>query len=230
MDKFNSVAKHIQKNLLAGLLTVLPLGITLFILKFIFTKADGILKPILSFIPWLPDNNTGISALTVFVLIYIVGLISSHVLGKRLMEFLFHKIPQRIPVISKLYSMFKGFVDTLSPGGNEDKIKGKIVKVKCSAFGPKSFLLGLLTNVVPCKDLDKSREVQDDDLYGIVFISSSPLPNSGQLIFVPLNDIYETLYDAEVTQEQYMSLIASMGTVTPNDLNFSPNKTNLAIQ
>ena len=95
------VVLHVQTMLAAGLLVVLPIGVTIFILKFFFDLFDPILQPLLKFLPG--PNIPGLGVITLVLSVYLVGLIATQVVGGRLIN-VGHRVMERIPVVKSIYS------------------------------------------------------------------------------------------------------------------------------
>ncbi len=74
-----SMVLHVQTMLAAGLLVVLPIGVTIFILKFFFDLFDPILQPLLKFLPG--PRIPGLGIITLVLSVYLVGLIATQVVG-----------------------------------------------------------------------------------------------------------------------------------------------------
>jgi uncharacterized membrane protein len=214
LPKLPNIAEHIRKNLVAGLLWLIPLIVTYLLLKFIFGRADNLFQPILRFIPWISEHTFGVSSAIILILMYFTGLVGNLVVGKLFLNFLLHKIPQHIPVVNKVYSLLRGLTDALSPG-ESGKITGKVVAVKLKSFDEKPIIFGLLMAICNAKELGISDIAISDELYGSVFFSASPFPNAGQLVLFPLSSIYEV----NMTQEEFWKFLASFGTVIPKNLN-----------
>jgi uncharacterized membrane protein len=72
---YERALRHIRRTFTKGLFVVIPLGITLFILKFLFNLADGILGPHLaslySLITHHPGYIPGLGMLSGFIVIYL---------------------------------------------------------------------------------------------------------------------------------------------------------------
>ena len=66
---------HIRTTLIAGLLAILPIGVTLFVLKFFFELLDPILGPIFDMgnVRIFP----GLGVIVLLILLYVVGIITS---------------------------------------------------------------------------------------------------------------------------------------------------------
>jgi len=85
-----NILKHLRTKIFAGILVVLPLGITFLVLKLVFNALDSILGPL------IPDINIslfhrlfhlpGVGIISFFLLLYLVGLITTNVLGRKLIN------------------------------------------------------------------------------------------------------------------------------------------------
>jgi len=219
-NKLPNITGHVQKRFIAGLLLCLPIFVTLFALNFLFNIIDSLFEPLLGFIPWVSEHTTGVSAAITLAFIYLVGIVSSHVVGKRLINFFLHTLPQRIPVINTVYSLARDFIDAISPG-DDGKITGKVVMVQLSPFDPEPKMMGLLMSIT------RIITETSDKLNGAVFFSSSPFPQSGQLIWFPLSKISDVRVPSQIEgtfdeiwmskkeflqRDAYMKVVASMAT------------------
>lgn len=175
----------------AGLLVILPIGITLLVLKFFFGLLDPILGRFVAFLPWPYIIGSGLAAL--LIALYLIGLIASHVLGRRLIEW-GHLIIERIPLVKIIYSTIRSGVDLLS-GSKDSPYRGAVL-VEFPRRGMKS--IGLVTS---------SLEPTDGEEMVFVYIPTTPVPSSGFLVMVGINDI--TPLDLSV--DDAMKIIISGG-------------------
>jgi len=73
------IGKKLRTRFLTGILVIVPIGVTIWILVWIFTAIDGILRPIVR-IP-------GLGFVVMILLIYLVGVMASNVVGRRLINY-----------------------------------------------------------------------------------------------------------------------------------------------
>src|SRR6185369_9981738 len=94
--------RHLKGRFVAGLIVVVPLGITIFALKFLFNAADGILGPYLaglySAITGHEGYIPGLGMITGGVVIYLAGLLATNVIGGRLLRW-WDALVVRIPLV-----------------------------------------------------------------------------------------------------------------------------------
>ena len=119
---------HVQQNLLAGLLTILPLAAVWFVLKIVIDVLADIGRPVADWLastvkPMLPEaiqwlfNETTlyvVAALLTLVLLYAVGMIAKRVVGQRLLNG-FEAFIQRVPFIHMIYNSTKKVVAAFKP-------------------------------------------------------------------------------------------------------------------
>ncbi len=175
----------------AGLLVILPIGITLLVLKFFFDLLDPILRQPLEFLPGPYIIGSGLAALV--VALYLIGLVTSHVVGRRLIE-VGHLIIERIPLVKIIYSTTRSGVELLS-GSKDSPYRGAVL-VDFPRPGMKS--IGLVTS---------SLQPADEEEMVFVYIPTTPVPSSGFLVVVGVKDV--TPLDMSV--DDAMKIIISGG-------------------
>lgn len=185
-------------HFLAGILIVVPLGATAFILYWIFEKADNILQFAIERVVGHPIPGVGFGLL--IVLIYLVGLIASNVGGKRLIQY-GESLLARVPLVRPLYTGIKQLLDSFySPG------KAGIIQVVLVEFPRKGiWTIGFITN----ETVTQSGKVQLN-----IFIPTSPNPTSGFLQIVREDDIIRT----DIPVEAALKMIISAGRVSPEEV------------
>ncbi len=75
---------HIRTTLIAGLLAILPIGVTIFVLKFFFELLDPILGPIFNMgnVQIFP----GLGVIVLLILLYGVGIVTTKILSSRIVN------------------------------------------------------------------------------------------------------------------------------------------------
>lgn len=188
-----------------GLIILLPLALTIFILWFIFNRIDSILSGIIS--PFIPAGRPwfyggkALTLLTLLLLILLVGVLARNVAGRRLISS-GERILSRIPVIRKIYTTIRQMSDALLK--REKKLFQRVVLLEYPRKGV--YTLGFVTsesgNLI--NKAIKKRTLN-------VFISTTPNPTSGFLLVVPEK---ETI-PLDMTVEEGMKLIISGGVLSP---------------
>ena len=167
------IALHIQRMLGAGLLVVLPIGITLLVLRFFFELLDPSLQPMLEFLPGTYVTGSGI--LSLVIILYLIGIVASHVIGRRLISF-GHLVMERIPVIKSIYGTTRSGIDMLA--GVKDSPYRGVVLVEWPRRGMR--VIGLVTSYI---ERDDGQEMM------FVYIPTTPVPSSGFLVLVGHEDV-----------------------------------------
>jgi len=188
---FRHLLVHFERSLGAGILVVLPIGVTALILKFFFDLLDPLLEPIVNLIPGPSPPGLGLVAL--LILIYLLGLVTTQVLGVRLIN-LGHRIMEFIPVVKSIYGTARTAVIMLSTS-NDQPYSG-VVLVKFPHPGMQS--IGLVTS----RMVDAAGE---ETL--AVYIPTTPIPSSGFLVIVPAKDVTPT----DMSVDDAMKVVISGG-------------------
>ena len=185
-------AGHIERTLGAGILVVLPIGVTALVLKFFFDLLDPILQE--TVLRRLPGPEIpGLGVLALLVLVYLAGLITTHVVGQALVE-LGHKVLESVPVINSIYSTTRTAIAALSSAG--EQTYSSVVLVEFPREGMQS--IGLVTSRIDNENGEKMLTV---------YIPTTPIPSSGFLIIVPEKDAVPT----EMGVDDAMKVIVSGG-------------------
>ncbi len=143
--------KKITNILLAGLLAILPIYLTGFLLYWMFQTMDAIFQPFV--VKFLHINIRGLGFLVTLGLVFAIGLFVSNVYGAILMTWL-DGLLVRLPVFKGLYRNIKRIIDSLNPK-NPSGFK-EFVLIKNG--GGKGYSCGFLTNSFVLSHPDGSRE------------------------------------------------------------------------
>ena len=93
----------LRNNFIAGVVVLIPIGITLYLTLFIIKVSSGLIPKEINPNHYLPYNIPGLEILIAVLLITIIGWISLSFIGKRLFN-LFESILNKIPIIRTIYS------------------------------------------------------------------------------------------------------------------------------
>ena len=183
---------HFEATLAAGFLVILPLFITIWIMKFIFDLVDPILQTIL--LDYLPiPHYPGMGVLFMLMLLYVAGWFTTHGLGQKMINGV-HWLVERIPGVSTIYSPLRTAMQTL--GKHEDRPYRGVVLVEFPRRGSRS--IGLITSYLG--------ETDGEDMLA-VYVPTTPVPSSGFLIVVPYADVTFT----DLSVDDAMKIIISGG-------------------
>lgn len=198
------VFKHLRAKIFAGILVILPLGITFLVLKFVFNTLDSILGPLLPDITISLFNGTyhppGVGIIAFFLLLYLIGLVTTNVLGRKLVSW-GDRLFTTIPVVKNIYTSSKQLTDAFSATR-----KGSFRQAVFVEFPQEeNYMLGFVTNELT--DLEQQKKVT-------VFIPTAFVPPQGFLLFLPK----EKIRPSQFTVEEAIKAIMSVGIVTPHTL------------
>ena len=128
-----------KRRFFAGLLISIPAIITFLIIGWFFKFVDGFLEPL--YYKILGYHVQGIGFISAIVLIFIVGIFSTNVIGRRIIESI-EQIILRIPGLKGIYTAVKQLVDAFSPDSQATSFK-KFVLVEYPR--PGVYAYGFLT-------------------------------------------------------------------------------------
>jgi uncharacterized membrane protein len=194
----------VRKWLLAGLLVVVPVAITIWVLQWII----GTLDQTLLILPraWHPDeifkiHIPGFGVLLTLFILLAVGAVASNFVGKRLVS-LGDRIVHRIPVVRSIYSSVKQVSDTLfSESGNAFR---KAVLVQWPR--PDVWTIAFVTGT-PGGDV--ANYLNGD--YVSVYVPTTPNPTGGYFVMLRKSDCIEL----KMSVDDALKYVVSMGVVAP---------------
>lgn len=191
------VKRHFQSKLLAGLLTIVPIVLTVWVLYFLFQSIDGLLRPLLQ--PRLGKYYvTGMGLLTMIFLVYLAGLATSNFVGKQLVR-VGEGLVERLPIARHVYGPAKQLMQTIVQ--SQGPAFKRVVLVEYPV--PGVHVLGFMTGQM-------LSETDQEPLYN-VFLPTSPNPTTGFILVCRKEDLKGT----NLTVEEAMKLVMSAGVVSP---------------
>lgn len=192
-----SVVNHLKGKFFAGLFVVIPLGITIFILKFLFNFADGILGAYLdtlfSAVSHRETHFPGLGMITGAIVIYLTGLLATNVLGTQFLQW-GDEILSRIPLVNSIYTSSKQLMKVFSEGKSSYR---RAVLVEWPRPGVRA--VGFVTAEVE----------RDGQRLLVVYVPTMPNPTSGFALFFREDEVY----DSGMTVEEAVKFVVSGGVV-----------------
>jgi uncharacterized membrane protein len=194
-----------KKYIITGLLIWIPLVITLWVLKLIVDVLDQTLL----LLPrefqtenWLGLHVPGMGVVMTLVIVFVTGLLTTNLIGARLVNF-WHDILHRIPVVNSIYSSVKQISDTLFSSSGQAFRKALLVQWPHPGMWTVAFLTG-----VPGGDV--ANHLKGD--YVSVYVPTTPNPTGGYFVVVARKDVVEL----DMSVDEALKYIISMGVVPPN--------------
>ena len=190
----NSITQNFRSKLFAGLATLLPLYFTFIVVKFLFISLEETSEPLLK---KLGFNIPGLGIILTIILIYILGLLVTNFLGKKIFK-LGEKVVKKVPVVNIIYSTLKQITDTFTKG-SKDTFKGAIyIQYPRRGLWTMAFISG--------ESISK-----EGIAYYHVFVPTTPNPTSGFFLLVPQSDSVKT----GMSVEDGLKTIISGGLLAP---------------
>ena len=194
----------LRKWLVAGLLAIVPVAITVAVLRWIVATLDSTLQILPE--AWQPDrllgyHIPGFGVLLTLAILLIVGAIVSNFIGRQIIAF-GDRLVTRIPVVRSIYSSVKQVSDTLfSPGGNAFR-KAVLVQWPRADVWTIGFVTGIpggdVTNYLTGEWLS-------------VYVPTTPNPTGGYFVMLRKSDCIEL----RMSVDEALKYVISMGVVAP---------------
>lgn len=192
------LGRKLRRQFLTGILVIVPIGLTAWILYWIFTAIDALLQPVIE--PVLGRPVPGVGFGITIVLIYLVGVIASNVGGKRLIRY-GESLLAKVPVVRPLYSGIKQILESFSTPGEAGLMQPVLIEFPRKGV----WTMGFITN----ESTTQSGETQLN-----IFIPTAPNPMSGFLQIVREDEVIRT----NIPVEEALKMIISAGRVSPQDI------------
>ncbi len=196
-----SLFSKIRNNFIAGVVVLIPIGITLYLTLF-FIRISGTLIPKeINPNNYLPFNIPGLEILIALIFITLIGWLSLSFLGKKFFE-IFNNILKRIPILRTIYSAIGQMTESFTKSNDNQK---SVVLLEYPRKGV--WAVGFATK----ENQGIIKEKVNEDLIN-VFVPTTPNPTSGFLLMVPKKDL---IY-LDISFEQASKFIVSAGTTNIN--------------
>ena len=196
-----------RKYFITGLLILVPLAITAWVLNLVISTMDQSLL----IVPerWQPRTLVGfdipgLGTILTIAIVFLTGLLTNNLVGNYVVK-LWERLLHRIPVVSSLYGSVKQVSDTLfSSSGNAFR-KAVLIPYPHQ----NSYTIAFLTGT-PGGDV-KNHLVGD---YVSVYVPTTPNPTSGFFLMLARKDVVEL----DMSVDAALKYIVSMGVVAPESV------------
>jgi len=195
-----SIFARIRNNFIAGIVVLIPIGITLYLTLAIVKVSSKILPKEINPNNYLPYNIPGIEIIIALILITLIGWLSLSFIGKKLLN-IFDNILNKIPILRTIYSAFSQMLDTFTKSKTN---KQNVVLVEYPRKG--TWAVGFATN----KNTGEIKNKIGQEVVN-VFVPTTPNPTSGFLLMFPKEDV---IY-LDISFEQASKFIVSAGSTNP---------------
>jgi len=198
-----SMFAKIRNNFIAGIVVLVPIGITLYLTRFFISISSKLIPNELNPNSYLPFAIPGLEILLAIIFITIIGSLSLSFIGKKILK-IFNDILKRIPILRTIYSAIGQMTETLAPKKGSKK---SVVLVEYPRKG--SWAVGFATRE---NDGEISKKTNTNLIN--VFVPTTPNPTSGFLLMFPKDEV---IY-LDMTFEEASKFIVSAGTSDPKKI------------
>jgi len=195
-----SILSSLRNNFIAGVVVLIPIGITLYLTLFIINISSKLIPKEINPNHYLPYNIPGLEILIAILLITIIGWISLSFIGKRLFN-LFETLLNKIPIIRTIYSAVEQLIETFTSSKSDKKT---VVLVEYPRKGV--YAVGFATK----ENTGEIRKKAGKELLN-VFVPTTPNPTSGFLLMFPKDEVIFL----DLTFEEASKFIVSAGSFNP---------------
>jgi len=199
---------YLKQTMIAGLLAIIPIGLTYIVMAFAINKLDQLMAPVVTWIILrfqlpLPEDFhlPGLGFILISIFIFMVGLVTANFLGRQLVrawDYLMH----RVPFVRGVYMTIKQVAESISRPDKSAFEKMVLVHYP----HPSSRMIGL----VSCETEGEVVSRTGEDLVN-VFLPLLPNVTLGFMLVVPRDQIIPL----KMTREEGIKYLMSFGIVVP---------------
>jgi uncharacterized membrane protein len=207
---FTHTLRSLQRNILAGIITIGPLFVTYLIFSFLLGSLAKAGLPLVRLfatdfpVNWLNQAwiQSPLAIVLTLVVLYVVGRVTSLVVGQQVFS-LFESVLERMPFVAKVYTSVRQLLDSMMA---KKEASQRVVLVDFPIAGQKS--IGFLTRTMT--------DATSGEPLAAVLVPNAINPTSAFLQILPL----ERVTDTDLTMEQAMSMVMTGGAVGPATIRF----------
>ena len=199
-EKKRSILVKIRNYFIAGMVVLIPIGITVYLTIFVISISSKILPKEINPNHYLPYNIPGVEIIISVILITLIGWLSLSFIGKKMLD-IFNNILNKIPILRTIYSAIGQMTETFT---STDKERKNVVLVEYPRKGTWAVGFATKENFGEMSDKTKKNLIN-------VFVPTTPNPTSGFLLMFPKEEV---IY-LDLTFEEASKFIVSAGTSNP---------------
>ena len=205
MSKFKkrrkSIIAKLRNDFFTGIVVLVPIGITLYLTKFIISVSSKLIPEEINPNSYLPFSIPGLEIFLSIIIITLIGGLSLSFIGKKILQ-LVNDLLKKIPILRTIYSAIGQMTETLTP---KKKSKKSVVLIEYPRKG--SWAVGFVTK----ENKGEISKKTNKNLVN-VFVPTTPNPTSGFLLMFPKDEV---IY-LNMTFEEASKFIVSAGTSNPS--------------
>lgn len=209
-----SLFAGLRSSFLTGLIVVLPVGLTIYLVWAVIGWIDAWILPLIPG-PWQPEVLVkrffgpdaqvpvrGVGVIVFLVVTVIVGWIAKGLIGRSIIRSA-ERVVDRMPVVRSIYNGLKQIAETVFSSTGSSFTVSCLVEFPCKGTWSVGLISGRTKGEI-------GRKVPADDII-TVFIPTTPNPTNGFLIFMPSRDVIVL----DMSVEDAAKVIISGGLVFP---------------
>tara|TARA_Y100000590_G_scaffold448914_1_gene586271 strand:+ start:70 stop:684 length:615 start_codon:yes stop_codon:yes gene_type:complete len=197
VQKKRSFLTRIRNYFIAGIVVLIPIGITIYLTKFLISISSKIIPKEINPNHYLPYNVPGLEIFIALFIITFIGWLSLSFIGKKFLDFI-NSILGRIPILRTIYSAIVQMTETFTQKNDNKK---NVVLVEYPRKG--SWAVGFATKENTGEITEKTKRKLVN-----VFVPTTPNPTSGFLLMFPKEEV---IY-LDISFEEASKFIVSAGT------------------
>ncbi len=191
---------HFRRKIFTGLLAIVPVALTFYILKVIFTFLDKLTSPLFKRMDiYIP----GLGILLTLLLVYLLGIFVTNILGKRFLHWL-EILIKNIPLVNTIYNTIKQITQAITGTTGKNFQSVVYIEYPRKDLWTMAFVTG------------ESKNEENMEFYHL-FVPTTPNPTSGVFIIIPKVDTRET----HLTVEEALKSVISGGMLAPKQHNLN---------
>ena len=191
---------RLRNYFITGIVVLIPIGLTLYLTKFIIDVSSKLLPKELNPNFYLPFKIPGLEIIVTVIFITIIGGLSLSFLGRKILQ-IFNDLLKRIPILRTIYSAIGQLTETFAPQRGSQKKSVVLVEYPRKGI----WAVGFAT-----KDNEGEISQKTNSELVNVFVPTTPNPTSGFLLMFPMEDV---IY-LNMSFEDASKFIVSAGTST----------------
>tara|TARA_B100002051_G_C16435640_1_gene486410 strand:+ start:59 stop:688 length:630 start_codon:yes stop_codon:yes gene_type:complete len=196
--KKSSFLAKLRNYFITGIVVLIPIGLTLYLTKFIIEFSSRLLPNEVNPNNYLPFKIPGLEIIVAIIFITIIGGLSLSFIGKKILQ-IFNDLLKRIPILRTIYSAIGQLTETFAP--QQSAQKKSVVLIEYPRKG--TWAVGFAT-----KDNEGEISKKTNSELVNVFVPTTPNPTSGFLLMFPKSEIKYL----DMTFEEASRFIVSAGT------------------
>jgi uncharacterized membrane protein len=196
-----SLIASIRRKFLAGIVVTVPVVATILALGFLLRHLDALLGPWIGTL--IGRTVPGLGLVATLLLVLLVGVVATNFAGRRLISFV-ERAFTSLPLVRRVYGASKDIVESATL--SQRHVLREVVMLEHPRRGAYSY--GFVTSYTTRHGVDGPNRLAN------VFIPGPPIPTTGNLVAVPVED----LTYLEMSIDEALKLVLSLGITSPPEL------------